>query len=93
MCIRDRVAGLRDALVGHGMGTLLTDPPYGPHITLAYCRDAVEDQRVAEALGGVARPTELVVDRVALVSVTQDPASASFAHRVVQDWPLGRTGG
>ena len=84
------VAGrIRRAVQDHGLGETLAETPHGPHVTLAYCRSAVDDSRVRTSIGEVARPTEFLLDRISLVAVRQDPVAGIFEYRVIQEWPVG----
>ncbi|MDR2930973.1 MAG: 2'-5' RNA ligase family protein [Propionibacteriaceae bacterium] len=84
----DLVAALRGCLSEHGLSHTLTTPPYGPHYTVAYCRGLVPDDMVRLVLEPVARPTQFLVDSVALVAVDQHRDEATYTFEVIRSWKL-----
>lgn len=83
------VAGIREAIAAAGFGAALTDPPYGPHYTLAYCTGDVDEERIREALRPVIAPTDLTVRRVSLVGVEQRLDAGIFTFDDVFEWTIG----
>lgn len=87
---RGLVSRLRMAITQAGLGQVLTDPPYGPHYTVAYSIDDVADEQVAAALAPVALPSRMRVETVSLVAVHQLPDAGYFAFETLHEWSLGR---
>ncbi|MEV7972600.1 2'-5' RNA ligase family protein [Cellulomonas sp. NPDC089187] len=81
-------AELRTAVSDAGLGSTVTEAPYAPHYTVAYCLAPTPDEVVARALAPVATATSFRVDRLSLVAVTPDQATGSFGFHCLREWKL-----
>ncbi|WEV46994.1 2'-5' RNA ligase family protein [Bifidobacterium sp. ESL0690] len=86
------VDAIRDAFSASGLGDSLTDQPFGPHYTLAYCSsdtDAHTDAKVQKILDEVSVETTMHVSRAWMVAVNQSPQEGVFRFRKMKEWHLG----
>lgn len=86
--VDDIRAGLADA----GLGSSLTDPPFGPHYTFAYCSkdtDSDADKRLQHTIDEVCVPQSMQVKTLYLVAVNQYPEEGVFRFTKLHGWPLG----
>lgn len=82
---------IREAFRASGLSIALTDQPFGPHYTLAYCvrdTDKATDRRIQHELDQVSTETCMCIKRVWLVSVCQSPQEGVFRFRRLMQWPL-----
>lgn len=69
----------------------LTEPPFAPHYTLAYCvknTDPTYDSKVCQRLEKYSTETSIVVSKIVLVAVDQSPTEGVFRFRRIIDFPL-----
>lgn len=85
------VESIRGAVERAGLGSTLTESPYGPHYTVAYCVADTADSSIEAALAPVAARTTMKIDRVSLVAVDQLPDQGIFTFDTMAEWPLGDT--
>lgn len=83
------IAGIRESLIDHQLGHFLTEPPFGPHYTVAYCTTTTDDEAVKEALAPVSSDTQFAVEKVSLVAVEQRPDDGIFTFDRLHAWQLG----
>jgi hypothetical protein len=86
---RSLTESVRAAITDVGLASALTPPPAAPHYSVAYCRTAVADREVADALAIVERPSRFTVESLALVSVDKDVEAGGVRFRVLRELPLG----
>lgn len=79
---------VRGAAAESGVGKALTEPPYGPHYTLAYCTGETDDREINSVLDKVGEPSSIEVDTISLVSVTQRPDVGIFEFETLDRWSL-----
>lgn len=84
------LAALRAAVAEAGLGRALTDPPTGPHYSLAYSTQPTDSAAVARQLVDPGAPTSIRITSVHLVAVTQR-ADGVFAFVPLREWKLSRT--
>ncbi|RBP99470.1 2'-5' RNA ligase [Bifidobacterium xylocopae] len=85
------VDAIRTALGRAGFQTALTDPPFGPHYTFAYCTADTgqeNDTHIQKVLDQVCQPQSMVVDSMHLVAVNQYPDEGVFRFDRLHSWPL-----
>lgn len=73
-----------------GLADQLTEPPYGPHYSLAYCIAETPSEPIASILQQYGEATRFTMDAVALVSVAQSPVTGIFSFEVLESMPLAR---
>ena len=86
------VSGSRAACAQAGLADALTEPPFGPHFTLAYCTTASDeetDRQLAAALSAACPTSIFTIDRISLVSVEQRRDEGIFAFDTLAEWELG----
>lgn len=86
------VTAIRGAMTELGLGSSLTDEPFGPHYTFAYCQNDTssrEDAQLGKALERVCKPHSWRVDTLHLVAVEQRPDEGVFRFERLYCWPLG----
>ena len=86
------VSGSRAACAQAGLADALTEPPFGPHFTLAYCTTASDeetDRQLAAALSKACPASIFTIDRISLVSVEQRRDEGIFAFDTLAEWELG----
>lgn len=86
------VAAIRGALCSAGLESALTDEPFGPHYTFAYCRkdtSSSQDVRLAEDLERNCEPHTWQVNTIYLVAVKQYLDEGVFRFERLHCWPLG----
>lgn len=85
------VEKVRNAFSEAGFGVALTDPPFGPHYTVAYCvRDTLpeEDVQLSSTLADFSQ-NDVSVDSIDLVSVTQNIRAGVFEFKSLAHLELG----
>lgn len=86
------VDSIRDAFSASGLGDSLTDQPFGPHYTLAYCSsdtDTQTDAKVQNILDEVSVETTMHVNSAWMVAVDQSPQEGVFRFKKMKEWHLG----
>ncbi|MFV0428202.1 MAG: 2'-5' RNA ligase family protein [Arachnia sp.] len=81
------VAAVRQA-VGQTWGPELPDPPFGPHVSLAYATGDVDDSEIARRLADATPVGRLRIDEVSLVTVTVRPEVGTFDFAVLANFSL-----
>lgn len=82
----DLVAAIREGVVESGLGNALTEPPFAPHFTLAYCIEdtSPEEDEYIESLLKHFRGEKVKVNGVDLVAVTQDREAGVFEFETLE---------
>lgn len=69
------------------------DPPYGPHISLAYAKDDGPKADIATALGETASEVlgDVTFDSVAWCAVHRNPGAGTYTFDIITETPLAET--
>ncbi|WEV64265.1 2'-5' RNA ligase family protein [Bifidobacterium sp. ESL0732] len=85
------VDSIREAFKGSGLGSAVMEPPFGPHYTLAYCvqdADKATDSQIQRKLDEVSVETNMHINQVWLVEVTESPKEGVFSFDRLAKWSL-----
>ncbi|MBF1731744.1 MAG: hypothetical protein HXP06_08185 [Trueperella pyogenes] len=86
------IDAVRNSIVDAGLGEALTDPPFGPHFSLAYAvagTSSEEDRALADALHALKTDNSMECSQIALVEVDQDQEAGIFSFRPLYTWTVG----